>query len=211
MVGQSVLRECLRSDEVTAVVAVGRTATGDSHPKLREIVTPDVSDLSDVTAKLTGFDACLFCLGVSAAGKTEAEYRRVTYDLTVSVARTLASLNPNITFVYVSGSGTDSSERGRMMWARVKGATENALLAMPIQAYMLRPGFIQPMHGVRSKTGWYRAAYAVSRPLYPVLRRLFPHQVSSSEQVGRAMIRLALHGAPRRVLEGADINALAAA
>jgi uncharacterized protein YbjT (DUF2867 family) len=140
---------------------------------------------------------------------TEADYRRTTYDLTLSVARMLAELNPEMTFVYVSGQGTDGTERGRRMWARVKGETENALFALPFRAYAFRPGFIQPMHDVRSRTRLYAAVYAVAGPLYPVLRRLFPRSVTTSEQIGRAMLAVARGGAPKRVLETADINALA--
>ena len=163
MVGQGVLRECLRDPEIAEVLAIGRSATGQQHAKLRETVREDLFDLSDLAATLPGYDACFFCLGVSSAGMKEEAYRRVTYDLTMAVARSLAQQNPGMTFLYLSGAGTDSSERGRSMWARVKGKTENDLLKLPFAAaYMLRPGYIQPMHGVRSKTGWYRALYAVA-------------------------------------------------
>jgi uncharacterized protein YbjT (DUF2867 family) len=209
MVGQGVLRACLLDDAVEAVVAVGRSGTGRTHAKLREIVAPDLWDLSDRADELAGFDACFFCLGVSAAGMSETAYRRVTYDLTLAVAGALAPVNPGLRFVYVSGVGTD--EGGRMMWARVKGATENALLAMPaLDAVMMRPGFIQPMHGVRSKTGWYRAAYAVLAPVYPVLRRLFPGAVTSTDEVGRAMVHVGQSGSDRRILGPREINTLAA-
>ena len=207
MVGQGVLRECLLDPDVTTVVAVGRRATGQSDPKLRELVVPGPGSLAAVEGQLVGFEACFFCLGVSAAGLSEAEYTRLTYDLTLGVARTLARLDPTMTFIYVSGAGTDSTEHGRIMWARVKGRTENALLALPFRAYMFRPGIIQPLHGIRSRTPLYRAGYAVAAPLLPVLRRLFPRQLTTTEQVGRAMLAVAKHGFPRRVLEQRDITA----
>lgn len=207
MVGQGVLRECLLDPQVETVVSLVRAPTAQLHAKLREIVRQDLSDLSPIQTNLAGYDACFFCLGVSSLGMTEPDYRRVTYSLTMSVARTLASLNPAMTFVYVSGTGTDSSGRGRSMWARVKGETENALLQLPFKAaYMFRPGFIRPMHGVEPKTKWLRLVYAVVGPLYPVLRVLIPKYVTTTECVGRAMINVARHGAPGRVLESRDIN-----
>ncbi len=210
MVGQGVLRECLQDARVTGVVTVGRQATGQVHSKLTEVVAPDLYDLTALEGPLSGCGACYFCLGVSAAGLSEAEYRHVTYDLTLSVAQRLVRLNPAMTFIYVSGQGTDASSR--MRWARVKGQTEAALQALPFRAVSLfRPGFIQPTHGVVSKTGWYRAVYAVLGPLYPVLRALAPGAVTTNEAVGRAM--LAVTFLPRRaaVVTTADINALAGA
>jgi len=207
MVGQGVLRECLLDPEVETVLTVGRSATAQQHEKLREIVHNDLSDLSAIEGTLSGYDACFFCLGVSAVGMTEEAYTRVTYDLTISVARTLAKLNPAMTFIYVSGSGTDSTERGRIMWARVKGKTENALLKMPFKAvYMFRPGYIQPLHGIRTKTKWYGAVYAMVGPLYPIWKLLFPKYVTTTECVGRAMLNVAKRGAPKSVLENQDIN-----
>jgi uncharacterized protein YbjT (DUF2867 family) len=210
MVGQGVLRECLKDQDVSLVAAVGRSTSGQRHQKLRDVVSPDLMDLSGLESQLTGFDACFFCLGVSALGMTEEDYSRLTFDLTLSVARTLARLNPGMTFIYVSGHGTDSTERGRVMWARVKGRTENALLALPFKAYMFRPGAIIPLHGIRSRTGWYNALYAVTKPLYPVLRRFFPGAVTTTEQVGRAMIAVARKGSGTRVLETPDINSVSA-
>jgi uncharacterized protein YbjT (DUF2867 family) len=209
MVGQGVLRECLLDPDVEKVVAVGRSATGQRHPKLREIVHKDLLDFSAIESELTGFDACFFCLGVSAAGMTEEQYQRVTYDITLAAAQTLARLNPGMTFIYVSGSGTDSTEHGRIMWARVKGKTENALLRLPFKAaYMLRPAGIQPLHGIKSRTKLYRAFYAVSGPIFPLLKALFPNYVTTTEHLGRAMINVAKQGAPKPVLEAGDINAL---
>jgi uncharacterized protein YbjT (DUF2867 family) len=207
MVGQGVLRECLLDPEVDGVLTIGRNASVQRHEKLQEIVHQDLSDLTAIEGKLSGHDACFFCLGVSAAGMNEQAYRRVTYDLAISAARTLAKLNPTMTFIYVSGAGTDSTERGRMMWARVKGQTENALLQMPFKAvYMFRPGYIQPLHGIRTKTKWYGAVYAMMGPLYPVWKLLFPKYVTTTECVGRAMLSVAKRGAPQSVLENQEIN-----
>jgi len=210
MVGQGVLRECLLDDAVTEVLSVGRSSVGTTNTKLREVIGPDPSDLSSVDSELGGFDACLFCLGVSSAGMGEDAYRRITYDLTLAVARTLASANPGMCLIYVSGTGTDSTEKGRTMWARVKGATENALFELMPNAYMFRPGIIQPLHGIRSRTRAYRVFYAAARPLFPVLRRLFPRRVITTEQVGRAMINVAARGWSLRILENPDIAAAAA-
>ncbi|HKT60736.1 MAG TPA: hypothetical protein VJQ46_11855 [Gemmatimonadales bacterium] len=214
MVGQGVLRECLLDPGVDRVLAVGRSATGKagSGPdaaKLRELIVPDVADLSGIETQLAGFDACFFCLGVSSIGMTEEQYTRLTYDLTLAVARTVAGRSPRSTFVYVSGAGTDSSERGRSMWARVKGRTENELLRLPFKAaYMFRPGAILPLHGVRSKTGWVRLLYLLAAPVVPLWRTLSPNTITTSEQVGRAMLRVAREGYPTRILETSDINRL---
>jgi uncharacterized protein YbjT (DUF2867 family) len=209
MVGQGVLRECLLDPDVGRVLVVGRHSIGQPHPKLREALLPDLFDLSSIQDQLTGFDACFDCLGVSSAGMNEANYRRVTYDLTLSIARTLAARNPAMTFIYVTGAGTDSSERGRVMWARVKGATENALLQLPfVRAVMFRPGYIQPLHGITSSTAWYRAAYAILSWLYPLLVRVAPKWVTTTEQIGKGMLAVAKRGAPKAVLETTDINAL---
>jgi uncharacterized protein YbjT (DUF2867 family) len=211
MVGQGVLRECLLDPDVEQVLAVGRSATGQQHAKLRELVHKNLMDFSGVEETLSGYDACFFCLGISSAGMSEQDYRRVTYDMPMAAAQTLARLNPGMTFIYVSGAGTDSTGRGRSMWARVKGEAENALLQLPFKAaYMFRPAYIQPLHGVTSKTKLYRAMYAVMGPLYPIWKRLFPKYVTTTEQVGRAMIKVARQGAPKRVLENEDINSIGA-
>lgn len=199
MVGQGVLRECLLSPAVEEVVAVGRTPTGRAAAKLREITHTDLTDLAPIEADLAGADACFFCLGVSSAGMSEAEYTRVTYDYTLTAARTLARLNPGMNFIYVSGAGTDSTERGRMMWARIKGKTENDIMALPLDAYMFRPGFIQPRHGAKSRTSWYRAMYAVTAPLYPAAKRLAPAAVTTTEHIGRAMVAIAVDSKAGRV------------
>jgi len=209
MVGQGVLHECLLDPEVQNILSIGRSVTGQRHQKLRELVHEDFLDFSTLEAELSGFDACFFCLGVSSAGMTEERYHRVTYDITMAAAQTLLKLNPEMTFIYVSGMGTDSTERGRVMWARVKGKTENALLRLPFKAqYMFRPAFIQPLHGIRSKTKLYRALYAILGPVYPLVRMLFPKYVTTTEQVGRAMIKVAKQGAPKSVLENWDINSI---
>lgn len=207
MIGQGVLRESLLDEDVRRVVTIGRRGSGVAHPKLREIVREDLYDYSGLEPDLSGLDACFFCLGVSAAGMSEAAYRRVTCDLTLAAARFLASVNPGMTFIYVSGEGTDA--RGRSMWARVKGETENALLALPLRATMFRPAFIQPMHGERSRTPSYRILYAVMAPLVPLVRRLVPRWFTTTEQVARAMLRVAKEGAPKPALGTTDINALA--
>ncbi|ADU36033.1 NAD-dependent epimerase/dehydratase family protein [Variovorax paradoxus] len=209
MVGQGVLRECLLAPDVERVVAVGRSATGQQHPKLQDVVVKDMYDYSAIEPQLQGFDACFFCLGVSSVGMKEDDYRRVTYDLTMAAATVLARLSPGMTFTYVTGAGTDSSERGSSMWARVKGATENALLRLPFKAaYMFRPGVIQPLHGARSKTPLYHGIYVVIAPLLSLAYRRWPDKVTTTEQIGLAMLALARSGAPKVVLDPADINAL---
>jgi uncharacterized protein YbjT (DUF2867 family) len=211
MVGQGVLRECLLDEGVSEVLSVGRSPSGQTHGKLRELQHSDFSDFTAVEKQLTGFDACFFCLGVSSAGMKEPDYRRVTYDYTLAAGTLLARVNPKMTFIYVSGMGTDSTEKGRSMWARVKGQTENALLALPFVAYMFRPGFIQPLHGIKSKTRLYRALYAVSAPLFPVVKALAPGAATTTEKVGRAMLKVARNGAEKRVLETRDINYISGA
>ena len=212
MVGQSVLRECLGAPDVTRVVAVGRTPVAASDPRLENLVAPDLFQLAEFGDRLARFDACFFCLGVSSVGMNEADYTRVTHDLTLAVARTLLPLNPALTFVYITGAGTDGSERGPRMWARVKGRTENELLALGFKAaYMLRPGVIEPLHAVRSKTALYRAAYLVATPFFRLLRWARPGAVVSSVEVGQAMLGVARHGHPRPVLEIADIQQAARA
>jgi uncharacterized protein YbjT (DUF2867 family) len=209
MVGQGVLRECRLDPEVTSVLSIVRSSTGQQHAKVREIVHKDFSDFSSLEPELCGLDACFFCLGVSSAGMSEENYRRVTYGIALAAAQTLVKLNPQMTFVFISGAGTDSSERGRVMWARVKGQTENALLRLPFKAaYMFRPGVIVPLHGIKSRTMLYRIPYAILGPILPLLKRLFPRYVTTTEKLGRAMLIAARHGAPKPVLESTDINKL---
>ncbi|HEY3599151.1 MAG TPA: NAD-dependent epimerase/dehydratase family protein [Paraburkholderia sp.] len=209
MVGQGVLRECLRAPDVGYVQTVGRTPVGQLDLKLHDLVHRDLTDYRSIEASLRDFDACFFCLGVSSAGMSEADYTRLTYDVTLAAAATLAHLNPQMTFVYVSGAGTDSTEHGRSMWARVKGKTENALQRLPFKAvYLFRPGVIQPLHGARSKTRVYRVFYALAKPLLTPLRMLFPNQVLTTEDIGRAMLEVARDGADQTILETRDIRAV---
>jgi len=209
MVGQGVLRECLVDPGITDVVVVGRSTTGQANAKLREIRHDNFLDYAAIEPQLTGFDACFFCLGISSIGLSEERYRAITYDITLAAARTLARLNPAMVFTYVTGRGTDSTEQGSVMWARVKGKTENDLLELPFKAaYMFRPAAIAPLHGVRSKTAWVQAAIVLFGPLFRLLYRIAPNQVTTTEQVGRAMIAVARHGYPKPVLEVADINSV---
>jgi uncharacterized protein YbjT (DUF2867 family) len=204
MVGQGVLRECLRDETVDNVLVIGRNSIGQTHPKLRELRRPDMFDFGGVTVELQGYNACFFCLGVSAAGMNQTEYTRLTYDLTLGWAKVLARINPAMTFIYVSGAGTG----GNSMWAQVKKRTEDALLALFPNAYMFRIGALRAMHGEVSKTRWTRILYAVFRPLWPLVRVIASGSIITTEQLGRAMIRVARHGAPTRVLENRDLIAL---
>lgn len=210
MVGQGVLLECLRDTGVERVLVIGRSSAGRRDAKLREVLVADLFDVPTYAGELTDLDACFFCLGVSSAGMSEAGYRRLTYDLTVAVAQELAARNAGLCFVYVSGAGTDSTERGRTMWARVKGATENALLRMPFRsAFMFRPGVIQPLDGIRSKTRAYRVGYVLMAPVMPLLRRAFPNSVLTTREIGQAMLAVARTGWPRPGLEAKDIHKVA--
>ncbi len=204
MVGQGVLRESLLAPDVTEVLVVTRTATGVRHPKLREVTLTDFADLGPIAGELSGYDACFYCLGVSSLGMDEASYTRVSYDCPMAAARTLAALNPRMTFIYVSGSGTDANSR--LMWARVKGRTEQEILGLFPNGYAFRPGFIQPTHGARSRTGWYNTLYSLTAPLVPALRRLLPRQVTTTDAIGRGMLRAARTGFPRRVVTNADLR-----
>ena len=207
MVGQGVLHECLLDADVESVLVIGRSSTGQRHAKLREIIHNDFMDYSGIESQLAGFDACFFCLGVSSIGMNEERYRHLTYDITMAAATTLAKLNPGMVFIYVTGRGTDSTGHGRLMWARIKGKTENDLLKLPFKAaYMFRPAGIQPLHGVRSKTAWVQAIYVVTSAVLSLLNRTSPKFMTTTEQVGRAMIKVARDGFPRPVLESEDIN-----
>ena len=207
MIGQGVLRECLLDPQVHAVTTIGRSPAGVRNPKLTELVHRDMLHYTAIEANLRGFDACFFCLGVTSAGLSEADYERMTYGIATAAAETLARLNPGMTFVFVSGAGADSSENGRIMWARVKGKTENTILRLPFRdAYVFRPAAVQPLHGARSRTASYRILYILTSPLLPLLRRLFPGYILTTEEIGRAMIQVALHGAPKKLLESRDIR-----
>jgi uncharacterized protein YbjT (DUF2867 family) len=211
MVGQGVLRECLRDPEVELTMTVGRRVTGVHHPRIREVVHTNLADYSGLEGELGGFDACFFCLGMSSAGMTEADYARVTYDLALAAGEALSRAHPGMTFIYVSGVGTDSTEQGRAMWARVKGRTENALLRLPLKAYMLRPGLIQPLDGIQSRTPAYRVIYSLGRPLIGLLRWALPNQVITTRELGQAMLEVARHGYPKRILETQDLRVVAQA
>jgi uncharacterized protein YbjT (DUF2867 family) len=210
MVGQGVLRECLLDPSVQLVATIGRTATGQQNRKLREIVHPDLWNYTTIESNLRNFDACFFCLGIGSAGMAEKDYERITYGITIAAAEILVRLNPKMVFIYVSGTGTDSSEKGRMMWARVKGKTENALLRLPFAAaYMLRPGFIEPANGEISRTRLYRISYVVAKPLFPLIRLLFRNQMLTTQQIARAMLNLVTQPYPKHILEIPDIRAAA--
>lgn len=211
MVGRGVLDACLADPEVTRVLAVVRRPLGLAHPKLDEALLDDFADLSPLADRLDGLDACFYCLGVSVAGHTEAQYTRVTHDFTLAAAEALLARNPGLTFTYVSGEGTDSTEQGRTMWARVKGRTENALLALPMNTYLFRPGYIRPLGGAVSRTRSYRLLYAATSWLYPLLHRLLPAHTTTTDHLGRAMLAVTRPGAPSdRILDSRAINTLGA-
>lgn len=206
MVGEGVLHECLLHPDVERVLIINRRPSGMAHAKLTEIIHGNFHDLSAIESRLAGYNACFFCLGVSSVGMKEEDYRRVTYDLTMHVASTLARLNPDMVFTYVTGSGTDSTEQGRSMWARVKGKTENDLLRLPFKAaYMFRPGYIQPTKGLRNVNKYYK--YITW--LYPPLKKIFPRRLVTLRQVGQAMIHAATRGYDRNIVEVGDIIRLA--
>jgi nucleoside-diphosphate-sugar epimerase len=205
MVGEGVLLECLNDPQVEQVLVVNRRPIGRSHIKLREIVHADFFNLPPIEQQLKGYDACFFCLGVSSVGMSKEEYKRITYDLTMNVATLLAKLNPEMTFCYVTGAGTDSSEQGRMAWARVKGATENALLRLFPRAYMFRPGALKATAGQKNLPKIYRFLAWI----YPIGRAIYPAGFCTLQELGRAMIQAASRGSAKRVLEVRDIAALA--
>lgn len=206
MVGEGVLHECLLHQEVEKVLVINRKPCGVSHPKLKEIIHADFFDISPLERQLAGYNACYFCAGVSSAGMNEKKYRHLTYDLTLSFATTLVKVNPDMTFIYVSGSGTDSSEKGRMMWARIKGKTENDIFKLGFKnAYAFRPGFMQPTTGLKNTL----KGYALVSWFFPVLRFAFPGYACTLEEVGNAMIYATLKGYKQQVLEVKDIVALA--
>jgi len=213
MIGQGVVRECLADNGIDAVISIGRSPSGVNHPKFTEKLHPNLADeLVDPAAieeEIAGAGALFFCLGVPSAGMSEADYRRVTYDLTLSVAAAMSTTNPDSTFVYVSGEGADSTEKGRVMWARVRGATENALLKLPeLKTYILRPAFIQPRNGATSRVTVYRWIYRIAAPLYPLIKRILPNYTTDTESLGRAMIALARTGSTTRILRSKDMNTL---
>jgi nucleoside-diphosphate-sugar epimerase len=210
MVGEGVLHECLLHPDVESVLVINRKSCGVKHPKLKEIILKDFFDLSSINEQLAGYNACYFCAGVSSVGKKEEEYKRITYDLTLNLANTFIKIygeqSRSMTFCYVSGVGTDSTEKGKIMWARVKGKTENDLMKLPFKdSYMFRPGFIKPTKGLQNA---YKA-YKFFTPFYPVFRKLFPKYVVTLEEIGLAMINVTLFGSEKKVIECKDIVKLA--
>lgn len=209
MVGQGVVLECIRDPEVERVVLVGRSRSPVDDSKVEQHVLSDITALSGLRDELSSIDACFWCLGVTSTGLDEEAYRRVTLDLTVAVARQLVEFNPGMTFVLISGVGADSTERGRLMWARVKGATENAILALPFaNAYAVRPSFIQPLDGIKSRTPMYNLFYTLAGPIFPLLHRLMPQRLTTTRELGKAMLALARRGSEKRVLAPSDMNRL---
>ena len=210
MVGKGVLLECLENPVVESVLLVNRRPVGIKHNKVKEIIHNVFFELDEIENELTGYNACFFCLGISSVGKKEDVYKRITYDLTINFARTVLKQNPDITFCYVSGAGTDSSENGKLMWANVKGKTENELLKMSFKnAYMLRPALIQPVRGEKAVSQFINFMYTLTSPIYPMLKKAFPKYVTSTDNVGKAMINSVLQGNKSRILENRDINLVA--
>ncbi len=202
MVGEGVLHECLLNPDVESVLVINRKPCGVKHKKLKEIIHKDFFDLSSIENQFAEYNACYFCAGVSSMGKSEQEYIRLTYDLTLNFANTLLKLNPDLTFCYVSGTGTDSSEKGKTMWGRVKGKTENDLLKLSFKdAYMFRPGYIQPIKGLKNT---YKA-YKIFAPFYPIWKTFFPKYVTTLKEIGIAMINVTLYGSDKKILECKDI------
>jgi uncharacterized protein YbjT (DUF2867 family) len=206
MVGEGVLHGCLKHPRVESILVINRRSCGVEHEKLTEIIHPDFFDLAPIETSLSGYNACYFCLGISAMGMKEEDYRHVTYDLTMNFARTLLKLNPQMTFCYISGTGTDSSESGRSMWARVKGKTENDLMNLPFKAaFMFRPGYIQPTRGLKNTYKMYK----VLSPFYPVWKTLFPRYVCTLEQLALAMINTLIAPPDVQILGNYEISKLA--
>jgi hypothetical protein len=209
MIGQGVLKECLEDPNVESVLLVNRTSVNIKHEKIKEIIHKDFFDFTSLVPEFSHYDTCLFCLGITSVGMKEPEYHRITYDITIKAAEAILQTNKLFTFCYISGASTDSTEKGKTMWARVKGKTENKLLSMPFKdAYMFRPGYIQPRKGIRSKTRWYNAIYFIFTPLYFLLKP-FKSLVTDTTAMGKAMINVALKGYPEKIIGPKDINLLA--
>jgi len=206
MIGKGVLLECLDYPQIDEILVIGRNPTGMQHPKLKEILLNDFTALGSIKNQLSGYDACFYCLGISAAGKKEAEYKHITYDYTLALATVLLEINRGITFSYVSGQGTDSTEKGRMMWARIKGKTENDLLKLGFKkAYMFRPGAIIPLRGIKSRTKSYQFIYDYFMWLVRLIRAISPNSVVTTTQLGQAMIHSMLQNYPKQILKPKDI------
>lgn len=208
MVGRSVLNECLESDTVSEIVLINRKSLNLKHPKVREILLPDFSDIENIKNELPAFDACFYCMGVSALGLNEEKYSQITYENTKAFADVMYDINPQMVFNYVSGTGTDSTEQGSIMWARIKGKTENMVFNKGFKdAYAFRPGVIIPEKGVKSSTNWYNIFYVLTKPLFPIIKRM--NSVTTSSKIGQAMINTVLHPQNIKILENRDINQLA--
>ncbi|MEM1326393.1 MAG: NAD-dependent epimerase/dehydratase family protein [Bacteroidota bacterium] len=208
MVGKGVLLECLAHETISEVLLINRRPIDKTHPKIKEILLDDFMKIDTVSDQLEGYDACFFCMGVTSVGMNEADYTKITYDITKAFADILYKLNPNMVFNYVSGTGTDSSEQGSTMWARVKGRTENMVFQKGFKdAYAFRPGVIIPENGIKSSTGWYNAIYVVTRPLFPLLKK--SKNITTTTKLGQAMINSVLKPIDKKKLENADINNLA--
>ena len=209
LIGKGVLLESLKDDRISSILVINRESVGIHHPKLKEIIHTNFFELKSVEEELAGYDACFFCLGISSYRMSEQMYTKITYDLTINFARTLLEHNNKMIFCYVSGAGTDSSEKGRMMWARVKGKTENDLLKIGYTAaYMFRPGYIQPIGDVKSKTPMYNQFMTILKHFYPIIKAVFPKHTTTTENIGKAMINVALEGHKKKHLESSDINSL---
>ena len=210
MIGSGVLIECLEDPDVKSVLIIGRSSSKISHPKVKELLIKDFTDYSEVEDQLTGYNACFFCLGISSFGMEEDAYTKITYDYSVAAAEVLSRLNPEMTFSFISGQSTDSTEKGSTMWARVKGRAENAVKSYPFKAvYLFRPGYIHPMKGVKSRTRIYQILIPILSPFFPIMKRLMPGSVTTSVNLGQAMIKSAKIGYEKQVLENPDINTLA--
>jgi uncharacterized protein YbjT (DUF2867 family) len=211
MVGKGVLLECLENSDVKKILLLNRSSVGIEHEKITELIIEDFQNLSPLREALSGYDACYFCLGVSSFRMKEKEYNEITYRVTLHLAKLLSDINPSMSFCYVSGVGTDSTEKGRSMWARVKGKTENALKKLPLKSvFLFRPGYIQPQKGIKSKTAMYNTLYVFVKPLYPLFKLIIPGKVTTTSDIGKAMIYTSLHGSDKDVFYNKDINEVAA-
>lgn len=210
MVGKGVLLECLDDDRVSEVLVINRSSLAMQHPKLKEVLLKDFANPTPIKDELKGYDAVYYCLGVSAGGMSEADYKHITYDYALALGKVFKEVNPDGTFIYVSGTGTDSSEKGSMMWARVKGKTENDLLALDFeQAFMFRPGLIRPLKGIKSRTAAYNIGLTVVKPFWPILNALLGNSITDTTRIGEAMINVTLQGSDKQHLENVEINQLA--
>lgn len=207
MIGRGVLLECLKCEDVESILSIGRNPSGEKHPKLKEMILNNSKEFKNHADELKEYNACFFCLGVSSAGISEAEYHRITYTMTKEFAGVIGSVNRGLCFIYISATGADSSEKGKIAWARVKGKTENMLLGMGFDSvYMLRPGFIEPLDGITSRTALYRWLYILLAPFTPLLKKLMGEKITDTRRIGQAMIHLARRGYKKTYLENIDIN-----